>query len=303
MLHNLNKMSEKEALRNECRPKSSEPEPTTRATEHPKRSAITTGKALEAANNHFRRLKKRDSDRFVKAFVRIALASQQKRVPVKREDLVKTVLSQQNAKVFAAVFDRAQKVLRSVFALELVRLDSKHSNRRKDPKAKAQKEPTVRQEYILRSILPKHHQDFVASIIPVDDDKTAKILSCELFSAWCLLRSVWFRLFNQTIHNLTQSQIDLLYKHLETLGIYRNRTHPVFQKIEDVIASFVKEEYLDKLKNDETAQQQNAGSAEDYQWGPRAKVEFSEEEISVFVAKMFPVAETESVKAILSQKI
>ncbi|KAJ3286602.1 Melanoma-associated antigen D2 [Rhizoclosmatium sp. JEL0117] len=251
---------------------------------------ITTGKALEAANNHFRRLKKRDSDRFVKAFVRIALASQQKRVPVKREDLVKTVLSQQNAKVFSAVFDRAQKVLRSVFALELVRLDSKHSNRRKDPKAKAQKEPTVRQEYILRSILPKHHQDFVASIIPVDDDKTAKDT---------LLRIVLSLVLAEK--RLVSS--DLLYKHLETLGIYRNRTHPVFQKIEDVIAGFVKEEYLDKLKNDETAQQQNAGSAEDYQWGPRAKVEFSEEEISVFVAKMFPVAETESVKAILSQKI
>ncbi|ORY40717.1 hypothetical protein BCR33DRAFT_740115 [Rhizoclosmatium globosum] len=236
---------------------------------------ITTGKALEAANNHFRRLKKRDSDRFVKAFVRIALASQQKRVPVKREDLVKTVLSQQNAKVFAAVFDRAQKVLRSVFALELVRLDSKHSNRRKDPKAKAQKEPTVRQEYILRSILPKHHQDFVASIIPVDDDKTAK----------------------DTLLRIVLSLV-LAEKRLVSSGNLLKK-----EALTERDCRFVKEEYLDKLKNDETAQQQNAGSAEDYQWGPRAKVEFSEEEISVFVAKMFPVAETESVKAILSQKI
>ncbi|KAJ3210338.1 hypothetical protein HDU82_008329 [Entophlyctis luteolus] len=111
-----------------------------------------------------------------------------------------------------------------------------------------------------------------------------------------------------------------LYKHLEALEVLRTRPHTVFGNVEDVIAQFVKEEYLEKVPGDgsisvggrqsqfqqasQTQQISRAESAADddaYVWGPRAKVEYSEAEIASFVASILPESEAAEVDRILKQ--
>ncbi|KAJ3023088.1 UNVERIFIED_CONTAM: Melanoma-associated antigen D2 [Siphonaria sp. JEL0065] len=215
-----------------------------------------------------------DVDRFVKGFVRMALACEHRRVPIKREDLIKKVLTTQHSKAYASIFEKSQKVLRNVFGFEMARLDNKTGGRKRDNKGKA-KEVVLRQEYILRNILSKDQVDEFAGM----NDGAAKTARTTLLCVVLSLVLAEKRIINA----------DSLFKHLETLGIFKNRIHKTFNKIEDVIASFVKEEYLEKYKIDESAanqqQQQTAGSGEEYVWGPRAKIEYTEPEIIAFVAK------------------
>lgn len=54
--------------------------------------------------------------------VRMALFSEQRRMPLRREDLVKKVLGKEGSLAFPIIFNRAQKVLRNIFGYELVEL-------------------------------------------------------------------------------------------------------------------------------------------------------------------------------------
>ncbi|KAI9347616.1 MAGE family-domain-containing protein [Obelidium mucronatum] len=261
------------------------------ASQQPLKIGLFTTKALDTSNGYVSRsVKKRDADRFVKGFVRMALGSEHKRVPIKREDLIKKVLTMQHSKAYASIFEKAQKVLRKLFGMEMVRLDAKTNGRTKD-KGKA-KEATLRQEYILVNILPKEHLQGYADINGGAERASRTTLLCVVLSLVIAEK----RVINS----------DSLYKHLEVLGINKNRLHTTFGKIEDVIASFVKEEYLEKHKTDDAGQQQQqqtAGSGEEFVWGARAKAEYSEAEIIEFVAKMFPASDAAGVQAILRQTI
>ncbi|KAI8621851.1 hypothetical protein BC830DRAFT_78095 [Chytriomyces sp. MP71] len=203
-------------------------------------------KQVETAEKYLKTLHARDADRLVKGCVRLALAHEAQRAPLKREDVIKKVLGS-HTKAFAAVFERAQRILRGLFGLEMARLPNKD---RAVP---------------LTTLLV-----IVLSIILVE---------------------------KRRVHS------DTLFKHLETLGIYKNRSHDTFEKIEDVVGQFVKDEYLERGKVDELAAGSSSGSAsgDEYVWGARAKIEYPEADIMTFVAKMFPDSETESIKAILSQ--
>ncbi|KAG6331955.1 hypothetical protein ID866_7133 [Astraeus odoratus] len=57
--------------------------------------------------------------------VRLALFTEHKRVPLRREDINKKVLGS-NTRSFNAVLDRAQKLLRKTFAMELVELQARN---------------------------------------------------------------------------------------------------------------------------------------------------------------------------------
>jgi hypothetical protein len=79
-------------------------------------------------------------DVMVKKMVRLALASEYSRLPIRRTDISAKVLGEQGSRQFKAVFDQAQAVLRSRFGMQMVELPAKekitiHQRRGERPSA------------------------------------------------------------------------------------------------------------------------------------------------------------------------
>jgi hypothetical protein len=64
-------------------------------------------------------------DAMVKKMVRLALASEYSRLPIRRTDISTKVLGEQGTRQFKAVFEAAQKLLRSKFGMEMVELPAR----------------------------------------------------------------------------------------------------------------------------------------------------------------------------------
>jgi hypothetical protein len=58
----------------------------------------------------------------VKKLVRLALSSEYSRLPIRRTDISAKVLGEQGSRQFKAVFEAAQKVLRTKFGMEMTEL-------------------------------------------------------------------------------------------------------------------------------------------------------------------------------------
>lgn len=61
----------------------------------------------------------------VKKLVRLALACEYARLPLRRTDITAKVLGDAGSRPFKAVFDGAQKALRSRFGMQMVELPAK----------------------------------------------------------------------------------------------------------------------------------------------------------------------------------
>ncbi|KAF9233264.1 MAGE-domain-containing protein [Melanogaster broomeanus] len=72
-----------------------------------------------------------DLDRKASDLVRLALFTEHRRVPLRREEINKKVLGS-NTRSFNVVFEKAQRILRKTFAMELVELQSRNY-REQDP--------------------------------------------------------------------------------------------------------------------------------------------------------------------------
>lgn len=64
-------------------------------------------------------------DTMVKKMVRLALASEYSRLPIRRTDISAKVLGEQGTRQFKTVFETAQKLLRSKFGMEMVELPAR----------------------------------------------------------------------------------------------------------------------------------------------------------------------------------
>lgn len=65
------------------------------------------------------------TDAMVKKLVRLALASEYSRLPIRRADIRDKVLGEQGSRPFNAVFNGAQDQLRSVFGMEMSELPAR----------------------------------------------------------------------------------------------------------------------------------------------------------------------------------
>ena len=61
----------------------------------------------------------------VKKMVRLALASEYSRLPIRRTDISAKVLGEQGSRQFKTVFDSAQRELRQVFGMEMTELPTR----------------------------------------------------------------------------------------------------------------------------------------------------------------------------------
>ncbi|KAJ5364317.1 uncharacterized protein N7496_010030 [Penicillium cataractarum] len=105
-------------------------------------------------------------DAMVKKMVRLALASEYSRLPIRRTDISAKVLGEQGSRQFKTVFDTAQQHLRSKFGMEMVELPAREKVTILQRRAaqKTEKPSTSTKSWILISTLPAAYR--TPAIIP-----------------------------------------------------------------------------------------------------------------------------------------
>ncbi|PWY76306.1 MAGE-domain-containing protein [Aspergillus heteromorphus CBS 117.55] len=99
-------------------------------------------------------------DVMVKKMVRLALASEYARQPIRRTDISAKVLGEQGARQFKTVFEDAQRVLRVKFGMEMTELPVKEKVTITQRRAaqKVEKPSSSNKSWILSSILPPEYR-------------------------------------------------------------------------------------------------------------------------------------------------
>ncbi|KAJ3166947.1 hypothetical protein HDU88_003036 [Geranomyces variabilis] len=209
-------------------------------------------------------------ERRVKDVVRLALASEHRRQPLKRDEINKKVLKD-NTRAFAKVFEGAQKRLQNTFGMELVEMATREKRQpanvagRRAAAAAAPKQGS--RSYILRSTLSPDDRE---AAINWGESEPSMVLLCIILG----------------IIHVSGRKIEevFLLGHLKRLGLRRGGPrHEKFPPIDDVLADFVKHAYLDRVKI-ATAEEDTY----EYSWGPRAKIELKEEDLLVFMTEVYP---------------
>ncbi|KAJ3321370.1 hypothetical protein HDV06_004355 [Boothiomyces sp. JEL0866] len=134
---------------------------------------IENQKRYEASLKYFQTLETSEQDRLVKNLVRLAIYTENKRIPLTRDEITKKVLHDKS-KAFLVVFQRAQARLKDIFGVELVQIASREK--------KKQGQTKISKSYILRSILKNKER---AEFIEWDKEETEKMNL--LFIILCLL--------------------------------------------------------------------------------------------------------------------
>ncbi|KAI8916932.1 MAGE family-domain-containing protein [Powellomyces hirtus] len=209
-------------------------------------------------------------NRKVKDLVRLALASEHRRQPLKREDITKKILKD-HPRSFSAVYDGAQSRLRGTFGMEMIELATREKRQptnqasRRAAAAKSDK-VTMSRSYVLRSTLSADERE---AVIDWNEEEPSMVLLCVVLG----------------IIHVSGRKIEegFLLSHLKRLGLRRETRHPVLGTPDDFLADFTKRAYLDKVK----VATADADTFE-YSWGPRAKVELKEEDLLTFMCEVYP---------------
>ncbi|KAK9766099.1 hypothetical protein K7432_005062 [Basidiobolus ranarum] len=202
----------------------------------------------------------------VKDVVRLALCTEFRKVPLKREDINRRVLHE-HSRIFHLVFDKAQEKLRETFGMELVELPSKEKFINGGRKGK---DKQATKSYILRNILPVEE-----GFIDWGQDKKHIGLIMVILSLIL-------------VNNRVLSD-DQLKHFLRRLSIREGVEHSEFGDIDQLISQFIKQGYLDKSQANivDVSSQSNEVALFEYRWGPRSKVEIAEINVLNFITEVF----------------
>ena len=208
----------------------------------------------------------------VKKMVRLALACEYQRRPIRRAEISEKVLGTGSGRAFKNVFSAAQHQLRTVFGMEMVELPGREKitlqQKRAAQKSQSQasRAPT---SWILTSILPYRFHD--PQIISPPAAPTSEEDS-KYTSIYTLLISLILLSGGQ----LPDAKMD---RYLRRLGMEDNTPIDGFEKTEKLLKRLEKDGYIVKVR-------ESAGQGEeDVFWvvGPRGKVEVGEKGVQGLV--------------------
>ncbi|ORY03619.1 MAGE-domain-containing protein [Basidiobolus meristosporus CBS 931.73] len=205
-------------------------------------------------------------ERKVKDVVRLALCTEFRKAPLKREDINRRVLHE-HSRIFHLVFDKAQEKLRETFGMELVELPNKEKFNNGGRKGK---DKQATKAYILRNILPVQ-EGFI------NWGKDRKQMGLIMVILSLIL-----------VNNRVLSD-DQLKHSLRRLSICEGVEHAEFGDIDQLVTQFIKQGYLDKsqVNHVDFSSQSNEIPSYEYRWGPRAKVELTEINVLNFITEIF----------------
>ncbi|CAI2184238.1 12073_t:CDS:2 [Funneliformis geosporum] len=167
-------------------------------------------------------------ERKVKDVVRLALFSELRKQPLKREDITKKVLHE-HSRTYQVVFDKAQELLVDVFGMSLAELPLR------EKKAGGSRKPTqsYSTKYVLKNILPQDYRE----IGIISWEKNNEIESMGLLT-------VILSLIHVNGKVLSDEQLAHYYRRLYLTD------NDKFD-LEKLLSTFVKQGYLDKQKNEQ----------------------------------------------------
>ncbi|KAJ3126920.1 hypothetical protein HK098_006960 [Nowakowskiella sp. JEL0407] len=234
----------------------------------------SSGGAFSKSDVYFQMCDFKEQELWVKKMVRLALFNERKKVPLRRQDILKNVLGD-NSKPYHAVLKRANDHLQRLFGLEIVEVSVRHrkpaASKRGGKKATTDKSGS--NSYILRSTLPPESRP---QNISWDGEENARVILLIILSL---------------IHVSSGSTLneERLKSHLKSLHFSMDTEYPDFmtprattgRSISVLMAHWCKVGYLDKVKNADPDV-----DALDYVWGPRAKIEVSTADLANFIVQV-----------------
>ncbi|RIB28767.1 MAGE family-domain-containing protein [Gigaspora rosea] len=235
-----------------------------------------SGQVLSNAEKAAQKLSTEELERKVKDVVRLALSSELRKIPLKRDEITRKVLHE-HSRAFTVVMSKARERLRDIFGMDLVELPAKEkkavtsSGTTRRGGANKDKSSSASKSYALQNILPQKLRE--TGLIQWDRNEEQEIMG---------LLTVILSLIHVNGRVLSDDQ---LRHYFRTLYLDNN---PKFE-LEKLLANFVKQGYLDKQKSgfaDSSSQAPEKDHVE-YRWGPRAKIEMPETNLCDFIKSVY----------------
>uniref|UniRef100_A0A1D1Z808 Melanoma-associated antigen G1 n=1 Tax=Anthurium amnicola TaxID=1678845 RepID=A0A1D1Z808_9ARAE len=207
-------------------------------------------------------------ERKIKDVVRLALFSELRKQPITRVDIVKKVLHEHSRAFYQIVFDKAQERLEDIFGMSLAELPKKSFGTGGTRKPVGNKDKTTK-SYVLKNILPQEYRE-------------TDIISWERNNEDVMgLLTVILSLIHVNGRVLSDDQLTHYFRRLHLVD------NDKFD-LEKLLSTFVKQGYLDRQKTNRADQSQNSEKDPlEYRWGPRAKIEISENNLIRFIRALF----------------
>ncbi|KAJ9122687.1 hypothetical protein QFC24_004116 [Naganishia onofrii] len=262
--------------------------------------------------------------------VKLALYQEYRKQPLRKDDINKKVMERANAKVFNALFDEAQSILRMKFGMELVGLRPRveeaaaanGANGDEVIAATQKKKSTAgAKAYILRSVLSSSLISLMTKPKPIaQDGSTARVdlaaptggegdgkVDCGALVDWqkgdggptggiALIGLLWVVLGTILVHDRTMLEDKIKLAFAERLDIHEHTVLPLLSR-DQVKRQITFDDFLKNLVKQNYLEKVkipgvNQGEElSELRWGPRADAEFGEQEVAEFMVDIMATRE------------
>ena len=215
-------------------------------------------------------------DQMVKKLIRLALACEYTRQPIRRADINAKALAP-NTRAFKHVFNAAQEQLRAVFGMTLTELPTKEkvtiSQKRKAQRATGDSQAggSSSNAYVLTSVLPSTLRTPTILAPPKAPTTASEASYTGLYTFVIAV------IYLSTAHRISDGRLETQLKRLNADNyVLGDKTDKILKRME-------KEQYIVKVKESET------GGEETFDWviGPRGKVEIGEQGVAGLVRSVY----------------
>ncbi|KAJ9294502.1 hypothetical protein DTO271G3_6770 [Paecilomyces variotii] len=210
-------------------------------------------------------------DVMVKKMVRLALASEYSRQPIRRTDISAKVLGEQGSRRFKAVFDETQTVLRKRFGMEMVELPGKEKVTISQRRAaqRVEKQSSATKSWILTSTLPPAYR--TPTIIP-----PTKAPSSWTESTYTALYTFIISVISLNGGSLPEQKLDRYLRRTNA------ESYTPIDRTERLLQRLCKDGYL--VRNREM---DGGEEVIEYMVGPRGKIEVGEKGVAGLVREVY----------------
>ncbi|KAI9720840.1 MAG: hypothetical protein M1812_002679 [Candelaria pacifica] len=209
-------------------------------------------------------------DQMVKKLVRLALASEYSRQPIRRADIGTKVLGA-NSRQFKIVFNAAQLQLRAVFGMEMTELPMREKVTISQRRAaqKSDKPPSTSKSWILTTTLPPAYR--LPTILA-----PSKIPTTSLESTLTGISTFIIALISLSGGSLAEAKLERYLRRVNA------DQYTPLDKTDRLLARLVKERYIVRI-----ADASGGEEVVEYMVGPRGKLEVGDEGVGGLVRQVY----------------
>ncbi|OKO93904.1 Non-structural maintenance of chromosome element 3 [Penicillium subrubescens] len=210
-------------------------------------------------------------DAMVKKMVRLALASEYSRLPIRRTDISAKVLGEQGSRQFKTVFEAAQQSLRSKFGMEMVELPAREKVTITQRRAaqKTEKPSSSTKSWILTTILPATYR--TPAIIP-----PTRAPSTNTESTYTALYSFIIAVISLNGGSLAEQKLTRYLRRMNA-----DDYTPV-DRTDKLLARLCREGYIVRTKESD-----NGEEIIEFMVGPRGKIEVGSSGVAGLVREVY----------------